>query len=91
MAIFCKGDLKGCTEALLCSAQEQALKTNHTEFHIDKNTDKNFATKEAWKEMRNGTNSNPKQLLKMRISSSYGISPFSLMDLWRQGDEILYW
>ena len=27
-----KGDLKGCTEALICSAQEQALKTNYTKF-----------------------------------------------------------
>ena len=30
-----KGDLKGCTEALICSAQEQALRTNYTKFHID--------------------------------------------------------
>ena len=30
-----KGDLKGCTEALICSAQEQALRTNNTRFHID--------------------------------------------------------
>ena len=30
-----KGDLKGCTEALICSAQEQALRTNYTRFHID--------------------------------------------------------
>ena len=29
------GDLKGCTEALICSAQEQALRTNYTRFHID--------------------------------------------------------
>ena len=29
-----KGDLKGCTEALICSAQEQALRTNYTRFHI---------------------------------------------------------
>ena len=34
-----KGDLKGCTEALTCSAQEQALRTNYTKFHIDKNAD----------------------------------------------------
>ena len=34
-----KGDLKGCTEALICSAQEQALRTNYTKFHIDKNAD----------------------------------------------------
>ena len=30
-----KGDLKGSTEALICSAQEQALRTNYTRFHID--------------------------------------------------------
>ena len=30
-----KGDLKGCTEALICSAQDQALRTNYTRFHID--------------------------------------------------------
>ena len=34
-----KGDLKGCTEALICSAQEQALRTNYTKFHIDKTAD----------------------------------------------------
>ena len=33
-----KGDLKGYTEALICSAQEQALRTNYiNKFHIDKN------------------------------------------------------
>ena len=32
---FAKGGLKGCTEALICSAQEQALRTNCTRFHID--------------------------------------------------------
>ena len=31
-----KINLKGCTEALICSAQEQALKTNYMKFHIDK-------------------------------------------------------
>ena len=31
-----KGDLKGCTEALICSAQEQALRINYVKFHIDK-------------------------------------------------------
>ena len=34
-----KGYLKGCTEALICSAQEQALRTNYIEFHIDKTAD----------------------------------------------------
>ena len=34
-----KGDLKGCTEAPLCSAQEQALRTNYRKFHIDENAD----------------------------------------------------
>ena len=30
-------DLKGCAEALICSAQEQAMRTNTTKFYIDKN------------------------------------------------------
>ena len=30
-----KGDLKGCAEALICSALEQALRTDYTKFHID--------------------------------------------------------
>ena len=30
-----KGDLKGYTEALTCSSQEQALRTNYMRFHID--------------------------------------------------------
>ena len=30
-----KRDLKGCTEALICSAQKHALRTNYTRFHID--------------------------------------------------------
>ena len=34
-----KGDLKGCTEALICSAQEQVLRANYTKFHIDKNAE----------------------------------------------------
>ena len=35
-----RGDLKGCTEALICSAQEQALPTNYIEcHHIDKNAE----------------------------------------------------
>ena len=34
-----KGDLKGCTEALNCSAQEQALRSNYIKFHIDKNAE----------------------------------------------------
>ena len=33
------GDLKGCTEALVCSAQEQALRTNYTKHYIDKTND----------------------------------------------------
>ena len=37
-----KGSLKGCTEALICNAQEQALRTNYTKFHIDKNADSFF-------------------------------------------------
>ena len=31
-----KSNLKGCTEALICSAQEQAPRTNYVKFHIDK-------------------------------------------------------
>ena len=31
-----KSNLKGSTEALICSAQEQALRTNYVKFHIDK-------------------------------------------------------
>ena len=31
-----KSNLKGCTEALICSAQEQALRTNYAKLHIDK-------------------------------------------------------
>ena len=30
-----KGDLKGCNEAMICSIQEQALRTNYMRFHID--------------------------------------------------------
>ena len=32
-------DLKGCTEALICSAQEQALRTNNIKHFIDKSQD----------------------------------------------------
>ena len=31
-----KSDLKGCTEALICNAQKQALRTNYIKFHIDR-------------------------------------------------------
>ena len=37
--LIVRGDLKGCTEALICSAQEQALRTNYIKFHIDKNAE----------------------------------------------------
>ena len=33
------GDLKGCTESLIFSAQEHALRTNYIKFHIDKTID----------------------------------------------------
>ena len=33
------GDLKGYTEALVCSAQEQSLRTNYTKHYIDKVSD----------------------------------------------------
>ena len=29
------GDLKACTEALICAAQDQALRTNYVKHHID--------------------------------------------------------
>ena len=31
-----RGDLKVETEALLCAAQEQAIRTNYIKYHIDK-------------------------------------------------------
>ena len=31
-----KSDLKGCTEALICSAQEQSIRTNYIKYHIQK-------------------------------------------------------
>ena len=31
-----KSDLKGCTEALICSAQEQSIRTNYIKCNIDK-------------------------------------------------------
>lgn len=31
-----KGDLKGCTESLISSVREQALRTNYIRFHVDK-------------------------------------------------------
>ena len=31
--------LKGCTEALICSAQEQALRTNNIKHFVDKSQD----------------------------------------------------
>ena len=34
-----KGDLKAPTEALICSAQEQSLRTNYVKYHIDKTVD----------------------------------------------------
>ena len=34
-----KGDPEGCTEAHICSAQEQVLGTNYIKFHIDKTID----------------------------------------------------
>ena len=34
-----RGDLKVGTEALLCAAQEQAIRTNYIKYHIDKTRD----------------------------------------------------
>ena len=31
-----KSDLKGCTVALICSAQEQSIRTNYIKYNIDK-------------------------------------------------------
>ena len=31
--------MKGCTEALVCSAQEKNLRTNYTKYHMDKPSD----------------------------------------------------
>ena len=31
-----KSDLKGCTKALICSAQEQSVQTNYIKYNIDK-------------------------------------------------------
>ena len=31
-----KSDLKGCTKALICSAQEQSMRTNYIKYNIDK-------------------------------------------------------
>ena len=39
MTMANEGGLKGCTEALICSAQEQAVRTNYVKFHIDKTID----------------------------------------------------
>ena len=37
-----ESDLKGCTEALISSAQEQALRANYTKFKIDKTINSPF-------------------------------------------------
>ena len=34
-----KSDLKGCTEDLICSAQEQSIRTNYIKYNIDKTTE----------------------------------------------------
>ena len=31
-----KSDFKGCTKALICSAQEQSIQTNYIKYNIDK-------------------------------------------------------
>ena len=36
---LCKSDLKIGTEALLCAAQEQAIRTNYVKNHIDKTSE----------------------------------------------------
>ena len=37
-----RGDLKVGTEALLCGTQEQAIRTNYVEYHIDKTRESPF-------------------------------------------------
>ena len=37
-----KNDLKGCTEALICSAQEQSTRTNYIKYNIDKTAESPF-------------------------------------------------
>ena len=39
MTMANEGDLNECTRALICSAQEEALRTNYIKFHIDKAVD----------------------------------------------------
>ena len=34
-----KGDLKGCTEVLICSAQEQSIRTNYINYNINKTSE----------------------------------------------------
>ena len=33
------GGLEGCTEALICSSQEQTLRTNYIKFYTDKTSE----------------------------------------------------
>ena len=40
-----KGEVKGCTEALICSAQEQALRRNYMRFHIDNTAESHVVQK----------------------------------------------
>ena len=37
------GDLKAGTEALICAAQDQALRTNYVKHHIDKTLESHLA------------------------------------------------
>ena len=34
-----KSDLKGCTDALICTAQEQSIWTNYIKYNIDKTSE----------------------------------------------------
>ena len=36
MEVAKESNLKGCTEAIICCAQEEALRTNYVKFQIDK-------------------------------------------------------
>ena len=44
-----KSSLKGCTEALISSAQEQALRTNYVKFYIDKTGESLYVECVEWK------------------------------------------
>ena len=42
-----KSDFKGCTEALICSAQEQSIRTNYMKYNIDKTAESPLFSKKC--------------------------------------------